>query len=146
MMDKESKEFFEKEGFRVNDENFPKDKMIMYFPNEGHYVEILGHKLEVDGNGCGEFCEYIKRLATYEEENKRLNEYIDFYKDVNENAVKIISDLKNSVKYYVDILTDLKKWLEDTETKPQYIASNHYFDSCVLEKIKELENEYGNVK
>lgn len=144
-MDKESIEFFEKEGFRVNEENIPKDKMLMYFPESGDYVEILGHKIDFDG-GFKEFCEYLNRLATYEEENKRLNEYIDFYKEMSEKNVKTISDLKKSVKYYVDIITDLKKWLEDTKTKPQYIASNHYFDSCVLEKIKELENEYGKTK
>ena len=140
-MDKESKEFFEKEGFRVNDENFPKDKMLMYFPESGDYVEILGHRIDFNG-GFWEFVEHLNKLATYEEEYKRLNEYINFYKEMNEKTVKTISDLKNSVKYYVDILTDLKKWLEDTETKPQYIASNHYYDSCVLEKIKELEDKY----
>lgn len=69
-------------------------------------------------------------------ENERSNEYIDFYKGLNEKAVK-------SVKYYVDILTDLKKWLEEGKAKPQYLASNYYYDSCVLEKIKELEDKHN---
>lgn len=84
------------------------------------------------GNDLGSFEE----LKVMKEENERSNEYIDFYKELNEKAVK-------SVKYYVDILTDLKKWLEDTKTKSQYLASNYYYDSCVLEKIKELEDKYN---
>lgn len=141
-MDKETIKFFEKEGFRVNEENFPKDKMLMYFPKEGNYVEILGHKLEFGGNGFGEFVEHLNRLATYEEENKRLNEYIDFYKEMNERTINTISDLKNSIKYYVDILTDLKKWLEENPGEYNGYVCEDVF--VVLMKIKELEELHGS--
>jgi hypothetical protein len=44
---------------------------------------------------------------------------------------------KTSVKYYVDILTDLKKWLEEAYDYTNCMTLPH-----VLNKIKELEEKY----
>jgi hypothetical protein len=44
---------------------------------------------------------------------------------------------KTSVKYYVDILTDLKKWLEELYDYSDCMR----IDTC-LNKIKELEEMY----
>lgn len=75
-----------------------------------------------------------------QEENERLNEYIDYYTETNENTVKVsakaISQLKKTTKYYVDILTDLKKWLEELYDYTDCMR----IDTC-LNKIKELEEK-----
>lgn len=149
-------------GFIEVDENYPKDKLLMYFPNDGSYVEIMGHKIDFEG-GFEEFVEYIKTLATYEEENKKLKEenkklrQWDCNKDsrnsrqrvANKKLIKDNERLKASVKYYVDILTGLKKWLED-DLKDGRSEECLWLMGCydqvklVLEKIKELE-EKNNV-
>lgn len=86
-----------------------------------------------------------------QEENERLNEYIDYYTETNENTVKVsakaISQLKKTTKYYVDILTDLKKWLVYHKVRPTalstiYARIEYNFYEGVLNKIKELEAEY----
>ena len=101
---------------------------LMYFPSTADYVEIMGHKIDFEG-GYKEFVEYLHKLETYEEENKKL---------------------KASVKYYVDILTDLKKWLELHKVRPTalstiYAQIEYNFYEGVLNKIKELE-EKNNAK
>ena len=60
---------------------------------------------------------------------------------------KKVEELKSSVKYYVDVLTDLKKWLEEDEEKAMmsFEAGKHFNYKDVLNKIKELE-EKNNAK
>lgn len=55
---------------------------------------------------------------------------------------KKVEELKASVKYYVDILTDLKKWLEE-EKELKGSETAHLYYGKVLEKIKELEDKYN---
>lgn len=88
------------------------------------------------GDDLGSFEE----LRSMKEENKKLKqqycERIDCAGRLGDS--KKVEELKASVKYYVDILTDLKKWLEEnSETYMDYdFCLNTYI---VLEKIKELE-------
>ena len=136
--------------FQYIDRDTYKDdsKLLMYFPHDGSYVEILGHKIDFQG-GCEEFVEHLKKLATYEEENKQLKkqycERVDCAARLGES--KKVEELKASVKYYVDILTDLKKWLEEDEEKSMisFAAGKHFNYKDVLNKIKELE-EKNNAK
>ena len=58
--------------------------------------------------------------------------------------------LKKTVKYYVDILTDLKKWLELHKVRPTalsriYAQIEYNFYEGVLNKIKELEAKNNDV-
>lgn len=57
---------------------------------------------------------------------------------VMKEEVEKNKQLKASVKYYVDILTDLKKWLEEVYDYTNCVSIHH-----VLNKIKELENQYN---
>lgn len=73
-------------------------------------------------------------------ERRRLCEIIDELKEAKENSDK-------AVKYYVDILTDLKKWIEGkvknevNEKHPNiWRATAH---EHILDKIKELEDKYN---
>lgn len=76
-------------------------------------------------------------------ERRQLCEIIDELKEAKENSDK-------AVKYYVDILTDLKKWLEDYEdrsgnTLDSYDVGIKDALSDVLKKIKELEGNLNGV-
>ena len=175
----------EKTTFQYIDRDTYKDdgKLLMYFPHDGSYVEILGHKIDFQG-GYEEFVEHLKKLATYEEENKKLKEenkklrQWDCNKDSRNSRQRVankklikdnkrlkkqycervdcaarlgeskkVEELKASVKYYVDILTDLKKWLEEDEEKSMisFADGKHFNYKDVLNKIKELE-EKNNAK
>lgn len=136
-------------GFIEVDENYPKDKLLMYFPNDGSYVEILGHRIDFEG-GYEEFVEHLKKLATYEEENKQLKkqycERVDCMGRLGES--RKVEELKASVKYYVDILTDLKKYVEECVGRNNNCVGA-YSDGLrsayenILTTIKELEDKYN---
>ena len=54
-----------------------------------------------------------------------------------------IDQLEEKVKYWVDIHTELKKWLEEEITEQENIWKQREIIFCyknVLEKIEELEN------
>ncbi len=76
-------------------------------------------------------------------ERRQLCEIIDELKEAKENSNK-------AVKYYVDILTGLKKWLEDIRKEEIPIGGTIYNCediriSCVLDKIEELEGNLNGV-
>lgn len=66
--------------------------------------------------------------------------YIYQLQEGNEKLIEDKERIKESVKYYVDILTDLKKWLEELYDYNDCMR----IDTC-LNKIKELE-EKNNVR
>lgn len=141
--------------FQYIDRNTYKDdsKLLMYFPHDGSYVEILGHKIDFQG-GYEEFVEHLKKLATYEEENEQLKKTLTIlaadvraYESFKKDFLEQEKMLKASVKYYVDILTDLKKWLEEDEEKAMisFAAGKHFNYKDILNKIKELEAKNNDV-
>lgn len=55
--------------------NKDESKILMEFPADGSYVEILGHR--IDGFESFEaFMEYLKKLAALDEENIQLKEEV----------------------------------------------------------------------
>ena len=95
----------------------------------------------------------LEELKSMKEENKKLRQW-DCNKDsrnsrqrvANKKLIKDNERLKASVKYYVDILTDLKKWLELHKVRPTalstiYARIEYNFYEGVLNKIKELEGK-----
>lgn len=56
------------------------DKFLIFVPNEGNYIEILGHR--IDGFESFEaFCEHLKKYAELEETVKSQKAVIDRQKD-----------------------------------------------------------------
>lgn len=68
-------------GFYEVTEETPKDKLLMFFPNTQDYVEIIGHRIDFQG-GFEEFVQYLAKLATYEEENKKLKRSADILDEI----------------------------------------------------------------
>lgn len=91
----------------------------------------------------------LEELKSMKEENEKLKkqycERVDCAARLGES--KKVKELQASVKYYVDILTDLKKWLEEkvnNEVNEKHVS---IFKAAAyehtLEIIKELEDKYN---
>lgn len=61
----------------------------------------------------------------------KANMYEDLWKENQQ--------LKNKLKYWVDIYTDLKKWIEEKESFNYWCNITNFTD--ILNKMKELEKE-----
>ena len=60
-------------------------------PENGKYIEILGHKIELDGvNSFETFVEYLKGLDAVERENIRLNSRIRQLEEDRKEFVKFV--------------------------------------------------------
>lgn len=111
----------------------PKDdeRMILNIPAHGKYIEIMGHKLELDGvNSFETLVEYLKSLDKLERERVLLNSRIR----------QLEEDRKEFIRY-------LETKVEEGKLESMYYH-NEYYPSIkeqlytdILNKAKGVRNE-----
>lgn len=75
-----------------------------------------------------------------EKDLKEQEKDIEYYKNKSSRLEKQNKQLKEKLKYWVDIHTDLKKLLEETLTQCVEGSLSYRAYKTVLNKIEELEN------
>lgn len=102
--DKDCIEAVFKEFERLNEMT---EKMLINIPNEGNYIEILGHK--IDGFDSFEsFCEYLKKYAELEETVNRQQAEIERLQIEKDNLIKTYAECATVlVKEFAERVLDL---------------------------------------
>lgn len=95
------------------------DRMLIYIPKDGEYIEILGHR--IDGfDSFQAFCEYLKKFAEMEDTINRQKAEVEELEIKNEHLVVFLAEARadavkefaERLKHCMDSYADDWRWIE----------------------------------
>lgn len=104
---------------------------LIFVPNDGSYVEILGHRIDGFEN-FEDFCEYLKKCAKLEEENKRLKSLVEEGIDLAKSLNEMIAIVRTET---------VKEFAERLKNKSKRRVSDTYGKRVFIEDIDNLVKE-----
>ena len=127
------------------------DRVLIYIPKEGNYIEILGHR--IDGFESFEaFCEHLKKYAELEETVNRQKAEIERLQKELEEAAVTIHDAAKRYSEYKKLIQCQKEEIERLQSillkfvrEINIFENKHNIDTSDFSLIPILENEKNSI-
>lgn len=120
------------------------DRVIIFVPNEGNYIEILGHR--IDGFDSFEsFCEHLKKFAEMEDTINRQKAEIDQLHNLVIAKHKEINRLDDYMQYAkAEAIKEFAERLKALKIKPEFPWDDFYVTETTIDNlVKEMaENNH----